>query len=266
MHLDSHKIFEAYVLAKRVENQQLNEGIFDDIKGYWKERGERKEKKQVQKRKSEIIGMYKKLWLEYWYPRFSDEKEIELNKPKAIRIFKEFIQNEDWGEYEKNAQKAIAYFEKNHGRIPYKELENDAIETLIYGETSRRVPLPSKKEKTSDDVEETPEDLSVAQDKKEETVSASDYKTDAATKAKIDASHARSSTVAPTPEPVSSEPKVAAEEPSEDPYKLKAEITRLKKLNQAWVSAIKKKFGRTVRKPSDLSGKATAKKSVVRKK
>jgi hypothetical protein len=265
MHLDSHKIFEAYVLAKRVENQQLNEGIFDDIKGYWKERGERKEKKEMGKRKSEIIEMYKKLWLGYWYPRFSDEKEVEINKPKAIRIFKEFIQNEDWGEYEKNAKKAIEYFEKNHGRLPYKELENDAIETLIYGETSRRVPLPSKKEKKPDDVDETPEDISVAHDKKEETVSASEYKTDAATKEKVDASHARPSTVAPTPEPVASSSKTK-EEPSEDVYKLKAEITRMKNLNQAWVNAIKKKFGRTVRKPSDLSGKPAVKKSVGGKK
>jgi len=33
MHLESHKIFEAYVLAKSVERKPLNEGIMDFLKG-----------------------------------------------------------------------------------------------------------------------------------------------------------------------------------------------------------------------------------------
>jgi hypothetical protein len=31
VHQDSHKIFEAYILAKSVEKQQLNEGLFGDF-------------------------------------------------------------------------------------------------------------------------------------------------------------------------------------------------------------------------------------------
>ena len=274
MHLDSHKIFEAYVLSKNLEQQQLNEGIFDSIGGYLKQRQEQKQKKFLGKRKEEILDMYKKLWLEYWYPRFSDEKEIELNKTKAVSIFREFLEDRDWGEYEKNVKKALKYFNDHHGSMPYKELEKDAIEVLIYGAVSRRAELPSKKEKPAEvekpetetpeetpeeTPKETPEDLSVAQDKKE-GMTLADYKKN---KESVDKTYARKETVAPTPSAVATEPaSETPEEPAEEPYKLKSEITRLKKLNQGWINAIKKKYGRTVRKPSDLVGK----KSVVTKK
>jgi hypothetical protein len=66
--------------------------------------------------------------------------------------------------------------------------------------------------------------------------------------------YAKKETVAPTPEPVADETPAepSTEELPQDPYKLKAEITRLKNLNKTWSKAISKKLGRNVTKPSQL--------------
>lgn len=262
MHQESHKIFEAYVLAKRLEDKQLNEGIMDFL-GNLKVRREDKMR----------YNTYKDMWTRFWYPRFAKKGDIKTNKAKAVDTFEKFLNSRRWADenMESNKDEALEYFTKNHGSIDFDNLQKGAIETLLYGQTS--ISTPSK---TAEPAKETAPETKAAEPaaadagkvvdqaaSEPKSMSLKEYeKLSDEEKAKIDAStYARkgTETVAPTPTPVASEP---AAEPEEDPYKLKAEVTRLKKLNQAWIGAIKKKFGRNVRKPSDLTGK----KSVVGKK
>lgn len=260
MHLESHKIFEAYVLAKSVEKQQLNEGIMDWF-----------EKRAIKKEDAERLKTYKNLWTRFWFPRFAKKGEIKTNKEKAIDTFEKFLNSRRWADENMmdNKRNALVYFSKNHGTMDYDDVERGAIETLLYGQPSSYTPArketeePVAKEEPAKVVDQAAAEPAKKEEEKPKSMSLKEYeKLSDEEKSKIDAStYARkgTETVAPTPTPVASEP---AAEPEEDPYKLKAEVTRLKKLNQAWIGAIKKKFGRTVRKPSDLVGK----KSIVSKK
>lgn len=264
MHQESHKIFEAYVLAKRLEDKQLNEGIMDFLGGL-----------KVRREDKMRYNTYKDMWTRFWYPRFAKKGDIKTNREKAIDTFDKFLNSRRWADanMETNKDEALEYFSKNHGSMDFDNLQKGAIEMLLYGQTS--ISTPSK---TSEPAKETaPEtkavepsadagkvvDSSAAASK---TMDPKDYaKLSPEEKEKLHSSdvYARkgSKTVAPTPASVAPTEETPAE-PEEDPYKLKAEVTRLKKLNQAWIGAIKKKFGRNVRKPSDLASR----KSVVRKK
>lgn len=261
MHKDSHSIFEAYVLAKRVEQQQLNEGLFDGVSTFFKERG-------IKKQDDKRLETYRDLWKRYYFPRFRDKKEIENNKEKAIQVFTNFLNERDWGDREKNVAAAIEHFKSKYGEDSFQDLQDDSLRVLLYGRVAAQSILPSKKSEPASEVKPEKPDASGTETEKSSSVSSSSYASDPKTKEAIDASHARKSeTIAPTPSPVASGTETTpADETSEDSYKLKAEITRLKNLNQAWVNAIKKKLGRTVRKPSDLAGKPASKKLPVRKK
>lgn len=263
MHQESHKIFEAYVLAKRLEDKQLNEGIMDFLGGL-----------KVRREDKMRYNTYKDMWTRFWYPRFAKKGDIKTNKEKAIDTFDKFLNSRRWADenMEVNKDQALEYFSKNHGSMDFDNLQKGAIETLLYGQTSTSTPA-----KTTEPAKETAPETKTAEPTADagkvvtepaaepKTMDPKDYaKLSPEEKAKIDKDvYARKSgeTVAPTPAPVASPAETSAE-PEEDPYKLKAEVTRLKNLNQAWIGAIKKKFGRNVRKPSDLVGK----KSVVRKK
>lgn len=257
MHLESHKIYEAYVLAKRLEDKQLNEGVMDFLKGM----GVRREDKMR-------YNTYKDMWTRFWYPRFAKKGDIKTNKEKAIDTFEKFLNSRRWADenVEANKDDALEYFSKNHGSINFDNLEKGAIETLLYGQTSTY--SPGKKAEEAKPEAKTPATATAekpAESEKVEDQAAAEPKSmdpkeyeklSPEEKAKFNATHARKSTetVAPTPAPVASEP--TAEPTAEDePYKLKAEITRLKKLNQSWINAINKKFKRKVRKPSDLISK-----------
>lgn len=265
MHQDSHKIFEAYVLAKRVENQQLNEGIFDIFKDPIKREDEKR------------LKMYKDLWKRYYYPRFKDPKQITLDKEKAIRVFNNFLSERDWGTREINVSDAINYFKNNFDTsTSFQDLEDNSLKVLLYGKEAAESTAPEKTSMTKTEPPKTETDKVVASAPEPSSPSASvttmsKSERDSLPKEVRDEMdkkvYGKPETVAPTPAPVGTEPVTEpSAETEEDPYKLKAEITRLKKLNQAWANAIKKKFGRTVRKPSDLAGKPAAKKSVVGKK
>lgn len=262
MHQDSHKIFEAYVLSKNVENQQLNEGAkqdktIDEIFGL----GELMKKRGIEKQTQEKINLYKDMWLRYWYPRFANKKEIETNTEKALDVFQDFLDSKQWADpnIEKNKEQAIEYFKTHHGEKNYKDLENSAFELLLYG---RVADDPSAK-RVSDEPKTKLVSIEGPAIKTPAYTGRSKSEIDAMSpeeKKKYEASFAKPSDFDKTADQ-------AAAEPEEDAYKLKAEVTRLKNLNQSWINAIKKKFGRTVRKPSDLSGKKSAsKKSVVGKK
>jgi len=260
MHQDSHKIFEAYILAKNVEQQQLNEGIFDGVRKFAQERGLKKEQDQR-------LKAYRDLWKRYYFPRFKNPKDVTTDKEKAVSVFTKFLNERDWGDREKNVQDAIDFFQKNHSDMNFDNLQDDALRVLLYGPESVQSVVPGKKEETATtpEVKDSEKVVASTADKPATGMSISDYKKN---KEEVDKSYARSGTVAPTPEPVTSEPApTTTPESDEDPYKLKAEITRLKKLNQSWAKAIKKKYNITARKPSDLlARKGAFKKSVVGKK
>jgi|GEM_PF-2768526 len=268
MHQDSHKIFEAYVLAKNVENQQLNEETVNELFGL----GDFLKKRGIEKQGQEKVNLYKDMWLRYWYPRFANKNEIKTNPEKAVDVFQDFLDSKQWADtnIEKNKEQAIEHFKTHHGEDNYQDVEQDVFEILLYGRSSRdpsakRVSDEPKKKLVSTEgpAVKTPayKGLSKAEYDKlsPEDRAAHDKRFAKPEDFDKTADHAAA-------EPAKSE--LAAVEPEEDAYKLKGEVTRLKNLNQAWINAIKKKFGRTVRKPSDLSGKSkpAAKKSVVGKK
>lgn len=254
MHLESHKIFEAYVLAKRLEDKQLNEGVMDFLKGI----GVRREDKMR-------FNTYKDMWTRFWYPRFAKKSDIKTNKDKAVDTFEKFLNSRNWADENMQANKdeALEYFSKNHSKIDYNDLEKGAIETFLYGQTSISTPVKTATSETAPETKpeepaKTETDKVVDQAAAEpKTMDPAEYaKLSPEEKAKFNATHARKETVAPTPSPVAAvTPTEAPAEPEEEPYKLKAEITRLKKLNQSWINAINKKFKRKVRKPSDLLSK-----------
>jgi len=264
MHQESHKIFEAYVLAKRLEDKQLNEGIMDFLGGL-----------KVRREDKMRYNTYKDMWTRFWYPRFAKKGDIKTNKEKAIDTFDKFLNSRRWADenMEVNKDQALEYVSKNHGSMDFDNLQKGAIETLLYGQTSTSTPAktkePAKKTAPETKTAEPAADAGkvVDQAASSPTVAPTMSKSERDNlspddRAEIDKkTFARPETVAPTPAPVTSPAETPAE-PEEDAYKLKAEVTRLKNLNQAWIGAIKKKFGRNVRKPSDLVGK----KSVVRKK
>lgn len=255
MHLDSHKIFEAYVLAKRLEDKQLNEGVMDFLKGVVGMESEDKMR----------FNTYKDMWTRFWYPRFANKNEIKTNKDKAIDTFEKFLNSRNWADENMQAYKdaALKYFSNNHSKMDYKQVEKGALETLLYGQTSIYNPIKSATDKSTPETKpeepaKTETDKVVDQAAAEpKTMDPAEYaKLSPEEKAKFNATHARKETVAPTPSPVAAAtPTETPAEPEEEPYKLKAEITRLKKLNQSWINAINKKFKRKVRKPSDLLSK-----------
>ena len=153
MHLESHKIFEAYVLAKRVENKQLNEGLFDIFKDPIKKEHEQRIKEDEQR-----IKTYKDLWKRYYYPRFKDPKQISFDKEKAINIFNKFLSERDWGSREKNVPDALNYFKNNFDTVkPFENLETDALRVLLYGPEAAESIAPEKKEtKTPEPPKEEP--------------------------------------------------------------------------------------------------------------
>jgi len=252
MHQDSHKIFEAYVLSKNVENQQLNEETVNELFGL----GDFLKKRGIEKQGQEKVNLYKDMWLRYWYPRFANKNEIKTNPEKAVDVFQDFLDSKQWADtnIEKNKEQAIEHFKTHHGEDNYQDVEQDAFEILLYGRSSRD---PSAKR-----VSDEPKTKLVSTEGpavKYKSVSKGEYD-------KL--SPEEKSKGFEKPADFDKTADQAAAEPEEDTYKLKGEVTRLKNLNQAWINAIKKKFGRTVRKPSDLSGKSkpAAKKSVVGKK
>jgi len=261
MHHDSHKIFEAYVSSKNVENQQLNEETVNELFGL----GDFLKKRELGKQSEEKLNLYRDMWLRYWYPRFANKKEITTNKEKAVDVFQDFLDSKRWADQniEQNKEQAIEYFKTHHGEQNYSDMERGAFETLLYGRSSTD---PSAKR-----VSDEPKTKLVS--KEGPAVKMPAYKgiskeeLDKMTpeqKAEYEKRFSKPADYDKTADQAAAEPAPAAE-PEEDPYKLKAEVTRLKKLNQAWIGAIKKKFGRTVRKPSDLAGKPAAKKSVAKK-
>jgi len=255
MHLESHKIFEAYVLAKSVERKPLNEGIMDFLKGIPK-RSEDKKRYET----------YKDLWTRFWYPRFAKKGDIKTNKEKAVDTFNKFLNSRAWADanMQENKAKALEYFKTNHTAQKYEDAEKGALETLLYGQTS--LYTPAKEETPSETPSETPASVtsskpadSVEQAKAEpelKTMNPAEYaKLSPEEKQKLHGDvYAKKETVAPTPEPVADETSAepSTEELPQDPYKLKAEITRLKNLNKTWSKAISKKLGRNVTKPSQL--------------
>ena len=199
------------------------------------------------------------MWLRYWYPRFANKKEIATNKEKAVDVFQDFLDSKRWADpnIEQNKEQAIEYFKTHHGEENYADTEQGAFETLLYGRTSKDpfAKRGSEEPKTKLVSTEGPAIKTPAY----KGISPEKYKSlSPEEKAAHDKSFEKPADYEKTADQ-------AAAEPEEDPYKLKAEVTRLKKLNQAWIGAIKKKFGRTVRKPSDLAGKPAAKKSVAKK-
>lgn len=248
MNMDSHKIFQAYVLAKRIDNKQLNEGIAQNV-GDFLRGGFDLKKGQTERMDKRRLESYMGRWLRYWYPRFSDKSEVETDTPKASEIFRRFLDSENWGqEMNQNVDKALDYFEKNHNKIDFKDLEKNAIETLIYGAYgSERL----GKEKDTKLIPKSPSSTETSDTTSEKTpsVSLDDYKKNLET---INKGYAKpSSALAPETEP-EPETETSSETPEDDISKLKAEITRLKNNNSNWIKAIKRKFGRSVRKPSDL--------------
>lgn len=246
MNMDSHKIFQAYVLAKRIDSKQLNEGIAQNV-GDFLRGGFDFKKGRKERMDKRTLESYMDRWMEYWYPRFSDKRDIEVDTPKASEIFRRFLDSENWGdEMNQNVDKALDYFKKNHRKIDFKDLEKNAIETLIYGAYgSERL----GKEKDTKLIPKSPSSTETSDTTSEKTpaVSLDDYKKNLET---INKGYAKpSSALAPETEP---EPETASETPEDDTSKLKAEITRLKNNNSNWIKAIKRKFGRSVRKPSDL--------------
>lgn len=265
MNMDSHKIFQAYVLAKRIDNKQLNEGIAQNV-GDFLRGGFDLKKGQTERMDKRRLESYMGRWLRYWYPRFSDKGEVETDTPKASEIFRRFLDSENWGEgMNQNVDKALDYFEKNHNKIDFKDLEKNAIETLIYGAYgSERLGKEKVTKLKSSDSKETSDTTPDTTSEKTPSVSLDDYKKNSET---INKGYAKpDSTSAPEtkPEP---EPETASETPEDDTYKLKAEITRLKNNNSNWIKAIKRKFGRSVTKPSDLApSKAVASKAAPKTK
>ena len=263
MNMDSHKIFQAYVLAKRIDNKQLNEGIAQNV-GDFLRGGFDLKKGQTERMDKRRLESYMGRWLRYWYPRFSDKGDIEVDTPKASEIFRRFLTSENWGdEMNQNVDKALEYFENNHKKVAFKDLEKNAIETLIYGAYgSERL----GKEKATKLIPKSPSstETSDATSEKTPSVSLDDYKKNSET---INKGYARSDS-APAPETKPTpEPETASETPELDIYKLKAEITRLKNNNSNWIKAIKRKFGRSVTKPSDLApSKAVASKAAPKTK
>ena len=237
MHLESHKIFEAYVLAKSVERKPLNEGIMDFLKGIPKRREDKKR-----------YELYKDMWTRFWYPRFASKGDIKTNKEKAIDTFNKWLNSRNWadGNMQENKNNALEYFKTNHSAQKYEDVEKGALETFLYGKTTLYTPPKEKtpdKAKTSDEGEKV--ETSVASDTSK-TISSAEYaKLSPEEKEKFNNTFQK--TVDPTPEPVATE-----EEPSVDPDKLKAEITRLKNLNKTWAKSISKKLGRNITKPSQL--------------
>lgn len=263
MNMDSHKIFQAYVLAKRIDNKQLNEGIAQNV-GDFLRGGFDFKKGRKERMDKRTLESYMDRWMEYWYPRFSNKKDIEVDTPKASEIFRRFLDSENWGdEMNQNVDKALDYFKKNHRKIDFKDLEKNAIETLIYGIAgSERV----EKEKATKLIPKSPSstETSDATSEKTPSVSLDDYKKNSET---INKSYTKSDST-PTPEAKPApEPETASEAPEADIYRLKAEITRLKNNNSNWIKAIKRKFGRSVTKPSDLApSKAVASKAAPKTK
>lgn len=263
MNMDSHKIFQAYVLAKRIDSKQLNEGIGQNV-GDFLRGGFDFKKGRKERMDKRTLESYMDRWMEYWYPRFSDKRDIEVDTPKASEIFRRFLDSENWGdEMNQNVDKALEYFKKNHRKIDFKDLEKNAIETLIYGIAgSERV----EKEKAAKLIPKSPSstETSDATSEKTPSVSLDDYKKNSET---INKGYAKPDS-APAPEAKPApEPETASETPEDDTYKLKAEITRLKNNNSNWIKAIKRKFGRSVTKPSDLApSKAVASKAAPKTK
>lgn len=118
--MDSHKIFQAYVLAKRIDSKQLNEGIAQNV-GDFLRGGFDIKKGQTERMDKRRLESYMGRWLRYWYPRFSDKGDIEVDTPKASEIFRRFLTSENWGdEMNQNVDKALEYFENNHKKLLLK--------------------------------------------------------------------------------------------------------------------------------------------------
>ena len=240
MHKDSHSIFEAYVLAKSVEKQQLNEGLFGD---FFKNR-------EIEQQNKERFQTYKDLWTRFWYPRFANKKEINTNSEKANEVFEDFLNERQWApNIEKNKEKALEYFKQNHGDLNFERLQKNAIEILLFGRASddpyaQRVSDEPKTKLISKEgpAIKMPGYKGISKDEYDKL--APDEKSKGFKKP---ADYDKTADQAAT-EPAA----VTDAEPEEDVYKLKGDITRWKKQNERWIQNIKKKFGVKVRKPSDL--------------
>lgn len=264
VHQDSHKIFEAYVLAKSVEKQQLNEGVLDFLPGFLSG------KENLQERKKRIFNTYKDLWTSYWDPRFENKNDLTGNPEKAVSTFEKFLNSRRWAnpEVEKNKEEALKYYTDRFGKELYDDVENTAIKILLYGSEEAptgKIKQTRLKPTDAEYRKKVAADTSKALGKEPvyayKSIDLSKYSAlKGAEKEAFDKKFAKKEdfdkTVDHAKEEPAPEPTSTAEpteiEPEEDIYKLKGDITRWKKQNERWIRNIKKKFGVKVRKPSDL--------------
>ena len=99
------------------------------------------EAKEPNKMSKRCFESYQDRWLSYWYPRFSDKKDIKKNKPKALHVFRKFLDSEDWGsDMESNKEAVFFYFNENYETQKYDDLERNVIWFFITGKKPLNLP------------------------------------------------------------------------------------------------------------------------------